>query len=261
MKRTAIMTTIISALAAGSFGLTDPNFDLLGAGWTTYTAGSGAVTFPGTVAELTAFVFASAGIEQVESAFTTSGQEYQLAVQVNTNGNVLAGWRNSSDVDGPTTVYASGATGTRTILCDDPSYNKVFAEKTGSVGGIIDIESMITSNVTAPPSYGSAPGLISAVRASATSANLTWHGATDNITPVSEIVYRVYWSTGSASVISEGQKTSFTNTTTGLVTGLPSGQQVYFTVRAADRVGNTETNTVQQSIPASAGIDSWELYN
>lgn len=260
MRLRAFFALLILGLATWGFAISDPEFDQYGAGWTIYTSGSGSVNFDGTVAQLTAFLYYDAGLEQVESAFSTSGQEYRLDIQVNNNGNILAGWRNSSDADGPTTMYANGATGARSILCDDPAYNKVFAEKAGSIGGVINIEYMRTTNVTAPPTYITAPGILTATRASATSANLTWNAATDNVTAASGIVYRIYWSTASGTVISSGVKTTFTGATSGTVTGLPSNQQVFFSVRAADRVGNAESNTVQANIAAASGVSDWPLY-
>src|SRR5262245_18159468 len=92
MYSKSLICVVIFVLGRAAFALTNTEFTSFGSGWTTYTGGSGAVTFDGNVAEITAFVFATAGLEQTETAFTTTGQEYRLEIQVNNNGNVLAGW-------------------------------------------------------------------------------------------------------------------------------------------------------------------------
>jgi hypothetical protein len=263
MKRMSICLcglVLVGAIPYRAVAITDPDFDLGGSGWTVYTSGSGSVSFSGGVATLTAFVFADAGIEQEETRFTTFGQEFQLDINVLTNGNVLTGWGDAFAGAGVTTIYPSGATGVRSLRTDDPAYNWVFAEKTGSIGGIIDIDYMHVTEITAPPTYAGAAGVVSAVRTSPTSADLTWNAATDNVTPDAQIHYDVYWSTSSGNVIAGGVKTTFDGVSSGAVTGLPANQQVYFTVRARDRVNNREANTVQVGIEGFLAAAGWELY-
>ena len=258
-SRTLILTGAICLFAAAmaQAALTNEEFDSGGTGWTTYATGSGSVTFPGTTAQINAFVTSLAGLEQTDSSFSTTGQERLLTIQINDNGNILAGWRNSSDVDGTTVIYSSGATGVRTVGSDDPAFNKVFAEKIG-VGGIINVEYMRVTDVTGPPTFA---GIATAARTSLTGADLTWAAGTDSVTPQGQIIYRIYWSTNSANVITDGVKTSSTaGATTIGVTGLPSGQQVFFTVRAEDRVAHRDTNTVQQSIASLTAVENWFLY-
>ncbi len=263
MKRMTICLCGLALAATVPFrasAITDPDFDLGGLGWSVYTVGSGSVSFASGKATLTAFVFAEAGIEQEETQFTTLGQEYQLDVNVLTNGNVLTGWGDAFGGAGVTTIYPSGATGIRSLRTDDHTYNWVFAEKTGAVGGIIDIDYMHVTEITAPPTYPGAAGAASALRTSPASADLTWNAATDNVTPPPQIHYDVYWSTASGNVIADGVKATLDGVSSGAVTGLPPNQQVFFTVRARDRVDNRETNTVQVSIDGFLVAGGWELY-
>ncbi|MBX7245782.1 MAG: fibronectin type III domain-containing protein [Candidatus Sumerlaeaceae bacterium] len=257
MKRLALGSMILAMVSVG-VALTNGDFNSGGAGWTTYTAGSGSVSFSGTTADINAIAASLAGLEQAESGFTTTGQEYELTTVINNIGNIETGWRNVSDVTFASSTYAGGQTGTRTVKCDNPTYNIVFAEKVGVVGGIgIQVESMQTAVITAPPTAGTA---LTATRAGNTSANVTWTTGTDNISAQSEIVYRVFWDTNSANVISSGVRQSFTGQTAGLVTGLPASAQVFFSVRAEDRVGNRETNITQVSIPSNASVADWVYY-
>ncbi len=263
MKRITICLCGLLLVAGAPFraaAITDPDFDLGGTGWTVYTSGSGSVSFANGKATLTAFVFADAGIEQEETRFTTFGPDFQLDVDVLTNGNVLTGWGDAFGGAGVTTIYPSGATGVRSLRTDDRTYNWVFAEKTGSIGGIIDIDYMHVTEITAPPTYAGSAGAVSAVRTSPTSADLTWSAATDNVTPDPQIHYDVYWSTAAGNVIAGGVKATFDGVSSGAVTGLPANQQVFFTVRARDRVDNRESNIVQVSIEGFLTARSWELY-
>lgn len=257
--RFALAAALLCGLSLPVGALVNSDFSAFGTGWTVVTSGSGSVNFDGSVATLTAFTTSGAGVEQAETLFTTPGQEFEMSVDVLNNGNIEAGWRNASSVVFASTIYASGATGTRTVRCDDPAFNVVFVEKTGAVGGIINIDNVAATEITAPPTYPGAAGIASATRTGPTEASLTWNAAVDNVTPAGQIGYNVYWSTTPANVIAEGVKASFIGVTSGTVSGIPSGQ-VFFTVRAVDRVGNEETNTGQISLDAVTSTDGWSLY-
>jgi len=77
---------------------------------------------------------------------------------------------------------------------------------------------------------------------------LNWTAAKDNVTPESEIVYIICMSEQEG-----GCKNSFVEkyTVTGLlkyeVKGLEDGKTYYFLVRAKDKAGNTDTNTLEKS--------------
>ena len=260
MSTRILFVAVALALTVSAEAISDPEFTNFGAGWTTYSGGSGSVNFDGNNAVLNAFLTSLAGIEQEEPAFASLGQEYELEINVANIGNIYAGWRDASlnDLTTATTTYGNSP-GVRTIRNDTTSHNLVFAETVG-IGGIINIDYMRVTLITAPPSYGGPAGIISATRATATSANLTWNQASDNVTAAPDMQYKVFWSTSSANVISEGVKTTFAGLTAGQVSGLPSNQQVFFTVRASDKVGNIEGNTAQASIPAGAGVADWSIY-
>ncbi|NUP90577.1 MAG: hypothetical protein HUU25_12295 [Candidatus Sumerlaeia bacterium] len=257
MRRLAIIATAVAAVTPPAAALTNSDFSNFGAGWTQVTGGSGSVSFDGLKCTLNAFFAALAGIEQAETAFTTPGQEFEMSVTVLSVGNVIAGWRNAADVVAASTIYANGATGTRTVRTDDPTSNIVFVEKTGAVGGIIDIDDVTATEITAPPAFA---GLATALRTDPGEADLTWAAATDNVSPANQIEYNVYWSTTLANVFTDGVRDTFTGGATGgTITGIP-GTTVHVAVRAADRVGNEDTNTAIITLGALSSVDSWESY-
>lgn len=252
--------------------LSDPGFDLGGAGWTIETAGSGSVQFglsnidfSSDVARLTAFTTSGAGIAQQIPGFTTTGQEFQLVITPlsGSSGNLRAGFRTIGGAVSPSLIthYLGGQTNARTIKSDDPTHPVIYIEKEGAVGGINEVDSMAVTQITAAPTYGGPAGLLTAVRASATSANLTWNLATDNITPSGQIVYNVYYSAAPGTILQGGIRTTFTGVTAGTVTGLPNGVDMYFIVRAADRVGNEEGNTSSILMgPEPLAAPDWQIF-
>jgi chitodextrinase len=96
---------------------------------------------------------------------------------------------------------------------------------------------------TTPPSFG---GAKSAAPSGLTSMTVSWSPATDNVTPSDQIVYDVY----------ESARSGHENFATPTVTSAPGASRVdvggllpatiyYFVVRARDRAGNEDTNTVE----------------
>ena len=80
-----------------------------------------------------------------------------------------------------------------------------------------------------------------------TSYHLSWNPAKDNVTPSSKIVYDVYQATSAGSE----NFTAPTYTTPAGATSfdtpqLPTDKAVYFVVRARDRAGNRDSNTVER---------------
>jgi hypothetical protein len=77
--------------------------------------------------------------------------------------------------------------------------------------------------------------------------HLTWNPATDNVTPSRRIVYEIYQATTAG-----GEDFSKPTYTTGRsarsfdTPKLPSAGSFYFVVRARDRAGNEDANTVEQ---------------
>jgi len=76
---------------------------------------------------------------------------------------------------------------------------------------------------------------------------LSWTAASDNQTPSSQLVYEVYYATHSGA---EDFHTPSWTTTPGVTSfrtpGLPSHGAAYFVVRARDRAGNEDHNTVER---------------
>ena len=102
-----------------------------------------------------------------------------------------------------------------------------------------------------PPTFA---GLVSAttcvpgpIGGRATSYTLRWEAATDNLTPSSRIVYDVY-----QSAVARGEDFSAPTYTTPAgatsfaTPGLPADRAVYFVVRARDKAGNRDLNTVER---------------
>ena len=89
------------------------------------------------------------------------------------------------------------------------------------------------------------PGPIGPGRSS--SYHLSWDPATDDFTPSSQIVYHIYQA---ATPGGEDFSTPTYTTARGAVSfdtpQLPSDQAVYFVVRARDRAGNEDTNTMER---------------
>ena len=104
---------------------------------------------------------------------------------------------------------------------------------------------------TTPPSFA---GLSSAFACTpgpqrpgqTTPFTLTWHPASDNLTPSSQIVYDVYLASkpGGESFATPTWTTP-PATTTFRTPGLPSHGSFYFVVRARDGAGNEDHNTIE----------------
>lgn len=99
---------------------------------------------------------------------------------------------------------------------------------------------------TTPPTFG---GLESATALSATDVQLQWSAATDDKTPSPEIVYLIYM-----AMVSGGQDfntpTAMTDpgTTDYTVTGLSPETMSCYVVRARDKAGNTDSNTIERCV-------------
>jgi hypothetical protein len=76
--------------------------------------------------------------------------------------------------------------------------------------------------------------------------NLKWNAAKDDVTPSSEIVYKIYRATipGGENF---SRRTYRTVGATSFETPLlPTGKTFYFVVRARDRAGNEDSNTIEK---------------
>jgi hypothetical protein len=85
------------------------------------------------------------------------------------------------------------------------------------------------------------------VGGSETSYTLSWASATDNVTPAKKIVYDVYQAnTPGGEDYSTPTYTSKAGATSFTTPPLSTEKPVYFVVRARDKAGNTDTNTVER---------------
>ncbi len=99
---------------------------------------------------------------------------------------------------------------------------------------------------TTPPSFG---GLQSAVADSWDMVTLAWNPATDDQTPQSGILYRIYQAMSPGGEdFTAPTYVSPAGATTYTVTGLSGGTTYYFIVRAVDVEGNEDGNTVELSV-------------
>jgi hypothetical protein len=75
---------------------------------------------------------------------------------------------------------------------------------------------------------------------------LTWNAATDDVTPSSNIVYKVYQTTKAGGEnFSKPRYTTAPGVTSFETARLPTGKNFYFVVRARDQAGNKDSNTVE----------------
>ena len=80
-----------------------------------------------------------------------------------------------------------------------------------------------------------------------TSYTLRWEPATDNVTRSKKIVYNVYQASAPGGEDFSGPTYTTAAGVTSFVTPqLPADQAVYFVVRARDKAGNTDSNTVER---------------
>ena len=89
------------------------------------------------------------------------------------------------------------------------------------------------------------PGPIGA--GSTSSYHLAWDAAKDNVTPSAKIVYEIYQATKPGGEnFSTPTYTTAPGTTSFDTPQLPTENTFYFVVRARDRAGNEDSNTVER---------------
>ena len=80
-----------------------------------------------------------------------------------------------------------------------------------------------------------------------TSYNLRWDAATDDATPARKIVYDIYQAAApGAEDFSTPTYTTRPGATSFSTPPLPADKPVYFVVRARDKAGNSDSNTVER---------------
>jgi hypothetical protein len=81
----------------------------------------------------------------------------------------------------------------------------------------------------------------------AASYQLSWDPATDDVTPSTKIVYDIYQATKSGGEdFSSATYTTRRGVTTFTTPPLPADEVFYFVVRARDRAGNSDSNSVER---------------
>jgi hypothetical protein len=107
-------------------------------------------------------------------------------------------------------------------------------------------------NDQTPPTFA---GLVSATTCvpgpigggQTTSYTLSWNTATDNLTPTRRIVYDVYQATEPGGEnFSTPTYTTAPGATSFATPPLPADKLFYFVVRARDKAGNSDSNTVER---------------
>jgi hypothetical protein len=97
-----------------------------------------------------------------------------------------------------------------------------------------------------PPVFGGLTGVV--VQSDARTATFSWSPATDPETPSDEIVYDVFQGSDShAEDFTKPIATSDPGATSVFVSDLTPDSTLYWVVRARDRAGNRDANTVEQS--------------
>lgn len=96
-----------------------------------------------------------------------------------------------------------------------------------------------------PPTFA---GLTSISNQTATTVDLNWAAATDDQTAQGDIVYDVYQASAPGGEVFTQQPTATSNAgaTSITISGLTSATQYYWVVRARDRAGNHDANTVEK---------------
>jgi hypothetical protein len=156
----------------------------------------------------------------------------------------------TEDFTKPSYTTAAGAL-TYTVLGLDVSTKYFFVVRARDTSGNRDgnkIEKNVTtadSRDTNPPTFA---GLVSATATGATTVDLAWAAATDDLSPVSTLVYDIYFATSAGGEdYTTPRFTSAAGATTFKVTGLTPSTPYYFVVRARDQAGNRETNTIEKT--------------
>jgi len=137
-------------------------------------------------------------------------------------------------------------------VCSTGMACPAFIALLGTLGRFtLHVRAPLTALDTTPPSFG---GLQSAFACTpgaqrpgqTTPFTLSWHAASDNVTPSSQIVYDVYLASApGGEQFAAATWTTAPGATTFKTPGLPSHGSFYFVVRARDGAGNEDHNTIE----------------
>ncbi|MBX3128865.1 MAG: fibronectin type III domain-containing protein [Polyangiaceae bacterium] len=159
----------------------------------------------------------------------------------------------STSPTGCTTSFSAMATVTggtsHTVTGLPPNTSYYFVVRAEDLVGNVDTNTVVRSGATTPdvtpPTFA---GAAAANAQNATTIQLTWAAATDNVTPVGSIVYDVYMALSSGGQnFAAPSFTTAAGATSFNVTALAPNTPYFFVVRARDQAGNRDSNTVQRT--------------
>lgn len=161
------------------------------------------------------------------------------------------------DLTEPTAVTAPGAT-SFTAGALPASTELFYVVRARDEAGNIDANTVEVSATTPATEDRTAPtfaGLAAIEPAGSSAVTLSWRPASDDVTPQSSMIYRVYGAgaPGSQDFGSPWQE-SAPGAVEVLLSDLVPGATYYFVVRALDQAGNEDTNTVELAVTTGDAI-------
>ncbi|MCC6646424.1 MAG: fibronectin type III domain-containing protein [Polyangiaceae bacterium] len=154
----------------------------------------------------------------------------------------------AQDFSTPQGTFVGGTSGVVTGLKSATSYFFVCraADASGNEEKNKQERSAKTLEDNTPPTF---KGLAKISNLTASSVDLEWEAATDDKTAPADLVYDVFQATaaGTEDFTKPPLATSAPGATTLTVPNLKSATTYYFVVRARDKAGNRDTNTVEKS--------------
>lgn len=150
-----------------------------------------------------------------------------------------------TEIDFRTAYYISDPGQTEvTIRLPRPDTEYDFIVRARDAAGHFDDNDLVVSGTSGPDVVAPVfSGCATAEARNASTVDLTWLPAIDDIARADEIVYNLYASTEPDGHNFSKPSATFTGGTLGFVSGLEAGETYYFVCRAADPSGNGETNT------------------
>lgn len=151
------------------------------------------------------------------------------------------------DFTTPTHTFTAGTLGVVDGLAPATTYYLVCRAR--DVSGNADANKSERTGTTladsSPPTFA---GATSVSNITATSVDLNWAAATDDQTAVGDIIYDVFQaSTTSGEVFTVPTVSSLAGATSVTVPNLDPATTYFWVVRARDRAGNRDTNTVEKT--------------
>lgn len=165
----------------------------------------------------------------------------------------------------PVAITPPGASSIVVKGLPDPKNTYSFIVRARDAAGNAEKNTHVVSSKPGPDTVAPVfAGCTGAVDKDASSINVTWNQATDDVTPQSAIVYDVFAATATGTQDFTKPNNSYTGTSGGLLTGLKPGTQYFIVCRAKDASGNEDKNTgeviektkLDSSPPVFGGVTS-----